>query len=253
MVHYRVENIDTTPLVTVTSDARVQDALEAMFSRGHPQVGVARDGELVGVVSHRSITRALLIVARSDELNSLMNRSVELVLAEPEPVVSDDDDIFTLFAELADSPYVLVERDDRYHVLRDVGFHQYLAEELEAFMLIEEIERTVREIFEAAYGDALADELRTTFEPMDLRTPGSIEECSFAHYHIFISGNWETFDPYFDENRDFVRELLDGVGDIRNALFHFRSDAQEKVIEEEYIRFVRDYLERETAARPDGG
>lgn len=251
MVHYQVTNIETNPLVTVTSDARILEALKAMFSTGNKQIGVQEGDELIGIVSHQSITRMLLLFSNSDKLNSVLEWDVELAIEEPEPVIDKSDDIFTLFGELGESPYVLVDYGEEYHVLRDVGFHQYLESELEAFMLIEEIERTIRSIFEDAYGDELDNELTQTFESMEVRTPSSVEECSFAHYHIFISKNWDAFEGYFDVNRDFLRELLDSVGDIRNALFHYRSDAQDSLIEEEYIKFARDYLERESDVRTD--
>jgi len=115
-------------------------------------------------------------------------------------------------------------------------------------MLIEEIERMIRNVLTDVYGPDLSEALEETFESIEVRTPTSIEDFSFAHYHIFLSVNWDEFEDYFNEDSKFVCELLDGVGDIRNTLFHFRSDAQEKVTEQEYIEFVRDYLENQTAS-----
>lgn len=252
MVHYRIENIETSPLETVTTDAQIQDALEAMFSTDSEQVGVLEDGTLRGIVSHRSISRMLLILARSDALDSALDRGVDLAMEDPTPMVTPGDDVFTLFEELAVSPYVLIDYDDEFHVLRDVGFHQYLEGELEAFIVIEEIERAIRELFREALGEDLPDRLTETFEPMELRTPSAVTDCSFAHYHVFISANWKTFDPYFEEDKAFVRELLDNVGEIRNALFHFRSDAEDKVVEREYIMFVKDFLSGETEEGLEG-
>lgn len=245
MVHYQVDNIDTSPLVSVTENARVEDALEAMFSRGHSHIGVVEDGELRGIVSHQSITRTMLIFSRSQEINSVMDRSVTVAMEDPSPIVNESTDVFSLFTELATSPYVLIEYDDEYHVLDDVGFHQYLEQELQAFMLIEEIERMIRDVITDVYGTNLSEELEETFESIEVRTPSSIEDFSFTHYHIFFSVNWDQFADYFDEDSKFVCELLDGVGDIRNTLFHIRSDAQGKVTEQEYIEFVRDYLENQ--------
>lgn len=244
MVHYRVENIDTAPIETVPRDASVRETLETMFATGSQQVGVETDGEIEGVVTHRSVTRMLLILARCGVSESLMGRPVDLAMEDPEPVVDGSDDIYTLFGELAESPYVLVRRDAEYHVLQDVGFHQYLKGELEAFMLVEEIERAIRDLFRDAYAEDLPGALRETFDEVErLRTPASVEECSFAHYHIFLSANWETFESYFDEDREFVRELVTGVGEIRNNLFHFRGGDHATSIDTDYVAFVKNYFD----------
>lgn len=252
MVYYRVADVDTSPLVTVSSDAQIRDVLEVMFSTGTQQVGVGTDGDVRGIVSHRSITRLLLVLRQSGTSDSVVERTVELAMEEPGPVVDESDDVFVLFDELADSPYVLIDREDGYHVLRDVGFHQYLEGELEAFIIIEEIERSIREIFHDVYGEDLSERLTETFDSKEIRTPSSVRECSFAHYHVFVSSNWDRFEDYFDEDRAFVRGLLDKVGDVRNTLFHFRADPGEEVVEREYLMFAKDYLDRETSADERG-
>lgn len=116
-------------------------------------------------------------------------------------------------------------------------------------MLIEEIERSIRNFFQLVFGDELAERLQTTFEDKEIRVPSSIEECTFAHYQIFLSVHWDAFEDYFDEDRAFVRELLNDVGDIRNALFHFRTEDRQKVEEREFLMFVRKYFNSEIAPR----
>lgn len=248
MTYYQVGDTETSSLVTISADANLKAAMEAMFANGHRQVGVVDGGDLRGIVTHHSITRAQLLLAQSDLADGILERNVTLAMEDPDPVVDESEDVFTLFDVLAESPYVLVDRADGYHVLRDVGFHQYLRTELEVFILIEEIERALRSIFLDLYGDDLAATLAGTFEGKEVRTPSSVHDCSFAHYQIFISANWERFREYFDEDREFVRELLSNAGDIRNALFHFRASDQQKVEEREYLRFVREYFDGEARA-----
>lgn len=246
MTYYQVGDTETTPLVTISADANLKAAMEAMFSNGNRQVGVVDRGELRGIVTHHSITRAQLLLAQSDLADGLLERNVTLAMEDPDPIVDESVDVFTLFDVLAESPYVLVDRAEDYHVLRDVGFHQYLRKELEVFILIEEIERALRSIFLDLYGDDLAATLSETFEGKEVRTPSSVDDCSFAHYQIFVSANWDRFREYFDEDREFVRELLNNAGDVRNALFHFRASDTQKVEEREYLRFVREYFDGET-------
>lgn len=170
-------------------------------------------------------------------------------MEDPQPMVAESEDVFTLFDVLAESPYVVVDRGDEYHILRDVGFHQYLRAELEVFILIEDIERAVRDTFRSEFNDDLATQLTATFEDKDLRTPASVKDCSFVHYQIFISANWDRFEQHFSEDRAFVRDLLSTVGDIRNTLFHFRASDQHKIEESEYLRFARDYFNSELQNR----
>lgn len=243
MTHYEVESIETSPLVTISPDATLQTALGAMFSNGVRQIGVENENSLAGVVTHQSITRAQLLLTDSDLSNGMMDRKVALAMEDPQPMIEESEDVFTLFDILADSPYVLVDRGNEYHVLRDVGFHQYLRSELEVFILIEEIERAIRRTFRNEFGDDLATELTAAFEDKELRTPSSVRDCSFVHYQIFISANWDRFEEHFSEDREFVRELLSNTGDIRNTLFHFRSTDQQKIEEGEYLMFVRDYFD----------
>lgn len=246
MTYYQVGDVETTPLVTISAGANLRAAMEAMFSNGQRQVGIVDGDELRGLVTHHSVTRAQLLLAQSDLADGVLERNVTLAMEDPDPTVDESEDVFTLFDVLAESPYVLIERDDGYHVLRDVGFHQYLRTELEVFILIEEIERALRNTFLDRYGDELSSALTETFEGKEVRTPASVHDCSFAHYQIFISANWDRFEDYFDEDREFVRELLDNAGDIRNALFHFRASDTQKVEEREYLMFVREYFDVET-------
>jgi predicted transcriptional regulator len=145
--HYEVDSIDTSPLVIISADATLRTALEAMFLNGVRQVGIENDETLVGVVTYRSVTRAQLLLSESGLTEGLLRRQVTLAMEDPQPMVDESEDVFTLFDVLAESPYVLVDRGDEYHVLRDVGFHQYLRAKLEVFILVEEIKRAVRNTF----------------------------------------------------------------------------------------------------------
>jgi hypothetical protein len=199
--------------------------------------------ELVGVVSHRDITRVLRLSTQIDQEDTLLEKSVMMAVNRSYKSVQPDDEIFLLFDHLATSPYVVINGDTTLRVLRDVGLHQFLKEGLEEFLLIEEIERTLRDIIREGMDDDLAARLEDTFEAQDLRTPNRLEECSFRHYSIFISAHWDTFEPRFELKQDFVRELIDRVGDIRNQLFHFRDAGEADTLDTEFIEFAREHFE----------
>jgi hypothetical protein len=119
-----------------------------------------------------------------------------------------------------------------------------LRDSIEPFLLIEDIERSVRDIIQDAYSSELDSEIQEFFNDKDIRTPEGIADCSFGHYPQFICQNWPQFDEYFEEDGDFVRRLLFEVGDIRNKIFHFRAVSYESKLEEELLRFAHDYFQR---------
>jgi hypothetical protein len=110
--------------------------------------------------------------------------------------------------------------------------------------LIEDIERSIREIIQHAFPDDLDEELQEFFREKDIRTPDEITDCSFGHYTQFMPEKWPRFEEYFEENGDFVRKLLSEVGEIRNKIFHFRSESYDSHIEEELIKFAHGYFQR---------
>lgn len=250
MAYYKVNNIETSELPRVPLDTTIREGLELMVSTERSQIGVSDDSVLAGVVSQESVIRTLLIFGQTDISGDLLESPVELAMEPPEPMVAASDDLFDLFDVLAESPYVLIETDENVHVIEDVEFHQYLETEIEAFLLVEEIERSTRSLFGRALGDELERHLQETFENIEgLPVPGSIAECSFAHYPVFLSTNWDEFRSYFEEDVAFVRELLERVREIRNASFHFRENEQSSAVETEYLLFAKDYMD---GRRTDG-
>lgn len=248
MPQYTVGDIEAPPLATVPSSATLQTAINEMFDERYDQLGVEREGTLVGMVSFRSIVRAIKVATRVNSSDGINDRAVEIAVEEPATVMQPDDDLFELFDELTDSLYVLVEYpEEEYHIITDWDLHHFLQEELEDFLLIAEIESVVRDLFRRAFPDDLADRLETAFADMDkVRTPESVEDCSFIHYCIFLSKHNDDFAPYFDEHPSFARSLLKEVGEIRNQLFHFRSgessDDEAPPVDRELIRYAHGYL-----------
>lgn len=243
MPHHVVADIDAPELERVSSDTTIENALERMFDTGSPQLGVTNADELIGVVSHRDITRVLHLSNQINQDSSVLEKSVTMAVNRSYQTVRPDDELFVLFDRLADSPYVVIEGNGSPRVLRDVGLHQFLKEELEEFLLIEEIERTIRDIIRDTIDDDLESLLEDTFESQDLRTPTRLEECSFRHYSIFVSAHWDTFEPRFEHKQDFVRELIDRVGDLRNQMFHFRESHEADTLDTDFIEFAREHLD----------
>jgi len=247
---HTVGDVPSHELETVSAQDTLISAIEVMFENEYTQLGIERNGEVVGMVSYRSISRVLSILRKLGADKNLPGRQVGIAIEEISPVVKPNNDLIVLFDILSENPYVIVqmEEDKPLEILTNYDLLQYLRESIEPFLLIEDIERSTREIIQDAFPDELDVELQEFFSGKDIRTPDEITDCSFGHYAQFMSQNWPQFEEYFEENGDFVRKLLSEVGDIRNKIFHFRSDSYDSNIEEELLKFAHGYFQRRLPA-----
>lgn len=243
MVQYTVGDIEAPTLPTESAESTIRSVLEAMLRREEPQMGIQADGRFLGVVTYRSLSRSLLISGRLDQQHAFLDQPVNTAVSRTYPIVEPDDDLFVLFEELTDRPFVIERSTDAdRRIVRDVDFHRFLSTELNEFLIIEDIERMIREMLREEFEGTLSDRLREQFEDMDdLRTPESVAHCSFRHYAIFISVHWDRLEDQFEHDVDFVRELIDRVGSIRNRLFHFRVE-RESELETDFLEFARQHL-----------
>lgn len=243
---HTVGAVPSFELETVEAQDSLISAIEIMFENDYTQLGVERGGNVVGMISYRSISRVLTILRKLGTDKNLPGREVVIATEDISPVVEPTDDIIDLFDLLSESPYVIVDSgdDEPYEILTNYDLLLYLRDSIEPFLLIEDIERNTREIIKDAFSDDLSEELQKFFRDKDIRTPNEITDCSFGHYPHFMLNNWPEFDDYFQENGEFVFNLLTEVGDIRNKIFHFRSDSYDSDIEEELLKFAHGYFQR---------
>lgn len=243
---HTVGDVPSYEIETVNAQDPLITAIRVMFENDYTQLGIERNGDIVGMISYRSISRVLSILRKLGAEKNLPGRQVGIATEEISPVVKPTDDLIVLFDLLSENPYVIVRNEDNrpLEILTNYDLLQYLQDSIEPFLLIEDIERSVREIIRDAFSENLDQELQEFFDEKDIRTPDEITDCSFGHYPQFMSENWGRFDGYFEENGDFVRRLLSEVGDVRNKIFHFRSEAYESTLEEELLKFAHGYFQR---------
>lgn len=243
MNSYVIGDVPSYPLETIQANDSLLDAVEKMFENNYTQLGIERDGEVVGMVSYRSIARVLKIMRKMGVEKNLPGRPVTIAIEDTEPVVSPDEELISLFDLLDEDPYVLVEdqREGTFDILTNYDLLHFIRDSSEPFLLIEEIERSIRDMFEHVFPANLEDKLINAFTDMDISAPETVTDCSFGHYPIFISKNWPEFEEYFEEDRDFVIQLLKEVGDIRNQLFHFRTEDNSDV-DREFLKFAHGYF-----------
>lgn len=83
MVRHAVADIDAPDLVSIDSDATIATAVEQMFETGRPQLGVSEDDELLGIVSHRDVSRVLYLCEQIQHENSVLEQSVTMGVNRP--------------------------------------------------------------------------------------------------------------------------------------------------------------------------
>lgn len=243
---HTVGDVPSYELETVDAQNSLISAIGVMFQNEYSQLGVERNGEIVGMISYRSISRVLSLLRKLEAEKNLPGRQAGIAIEEISPLVDPDEDLIVLFDLLSENPYVLVNgnEDHSLEILTNYDLLQYLRDSIEPFLLIEDIERSIREIVQDAFPDDLDEELQEFFRQKDVRTPDEITDCSFGHYAQFMPPNWPHFEEYFEENGDFVRKLLLEVGEIRNKIFHFRSESYDSHLEEELVKFAHGYFQR---------
>jgi len=135
-----------------------------MLENSHTQIGVERDGELVGVVTYRSVVRTLLAFQRLEVGHKTLDKISVGAAVEDAQTISEDENLLAVFNALAEYTYIVVDRDDEWRILTDYDLLTRLKQMLEPFLLIESIEMQLREIFTRVFGDSLSEQLAETFD-----------------------------------------------------------------------------------------
>jgi len=232
--------VDLKNPVTIQLNDTIFDALSVMFEDNFSQLPVLSEGRVKGVVTYKSIARVMKSVPQTD----IEEMSVKGATVEPE-FVSERQDIFDLFETFAVDEYVLIgDKEELRGILTRYDVFHFLKRQFAPFIMIGEIEQSLRDLFRKSVDD-LNERIQTTFEPRagddsSYSVPKSIDHLNFEEYKRFISANQEALPAQLANDKDLVLELLEKVRMDRNALFHFRSGADE--IDRESLEVAHNYF-----------
>jgi hypothetical protein len=107
-----------------------------------------------------------------------------------------------------------------------MGVMRYLYEAASPYLLVAEIELSLRALIELAVNPEelglLAGTSLTHYKPESL--PARLEDMTFNDYVLLIGHgkNWERFDRVFQADRSLTHARLRQVRDLRNDVFHHR-------------------------------
>lgn len=214
--------------VTVHLDESIQDALEIMLNRDFDQLPVVSDHGIEGVITYKSISKYV------KSMNNLRveETSVKIALDRHPKFVDLNHDIFELFDTFAEGDFILIgDRNGLDGLLTRYDVFYFLEDQVEPILKIGEIEESLRYLFRTSCND-LEQRMDETFadraehdESYD--PPERLEDFSFDDYRMFMMRNLDQLPPRLSRERNIVEDLLEDVRDIRNALLHFRVEADE--------------------------
>lgn len=145
---HTVADVPSYELERVNAQDTLISAIEVMFENGYTQLGVERKCEVVGMISYRSISRVISILRKLGTDENLSDRQVGIAIEEISPIVEPDEDLIVLFDLLSEDPYVIVQTSEgqSFEILTNYDLLQYLRDSIEPFLLIEDIERSTRNL-----------------------------------------------------------------------------------------------------------
>lgn len=199
-----------------------------MLERDFDQLPVVSDGRVEGVVTYKSIARYV----KSMDDTDVEGTSVKITLDTSPNFVNPDHDIFELFETFAEDDFVLIGDEQQLEgILTRYDILYFIEDQVDPFLKIGGIEESLRYLFRESVED-LDQCIEETFadraENDDRYDPPSrLEDFSFDEYRLFMMRNLDQLPTRLDNEREMVEDLLEDVRDTRNALFHFRAEADE--------------------------
>jgi CBS domain-containing protein len=259
---YQVQQIiegKGTPICVTRNDS-VSDALTLMIEHDFSQLPVTKKEDIFdipeGMITYEGILRGVRNF--NAQIDDLKVRDV-MVTA---PIHRIEDDMFDILDRLKDTNAVLIIQEiDIFPALVGIvtsyDATEYFRKRTEDLMRVEDIELMIKEFIKIAYtndNDEL-DESRlnevsakiaaySNKENVSVEKIKSFSDLTLTEYisMLLMKESWSTYEKIFNVKKDFLRELLFRVRDIRNALAHFRGDITTD--QRDRLKFCTEWLAR---------
>ena len=150
---------DDQTVFTVTLEMPALSALSLLDKHNYSQAPVVERSAVLGLFSHRTLSRKLLYWQRMDDTIPLNDRSVEDCFEEDKPFARVTDDVRKWFDVLESEGALLVGEPNRLDaIVTPYDISRDLDKVSGPFILLQEIELTIRALLRTAVD---ADELAT--------------------------------------------------------------------------------------------
>jgi CBS domain-containing protein len=244
--------------ICVTRDDAVSSALSLMVEHDFSQLPVIKKVEEFevpeGMITYEGILRGVRnFNAKIDDLK------VRDVMVSA-PVHRIEDDMFDILDRLKETNAVLVVEEitgvpDLVGIVTSFDATEYFRKHTEDLMRVEDIEVMLKEFIKIPYTNEndeldLAKLNEVSAKAASNRENASadriktFEELTLSEYisMLMMREYWPSYEKIFNVKRDFLRELLFRVRDIRNALAHFRGDITTD--QRDRLKFCTEWLAR---------
>lgn len=232
---HRVNNLipDNQDVISIPPDTLVRKAIRIMQENRFSQLPVKEGKEVLGVFSYRVFATH---VANTNQSNFQYGELHVSEFIEPLRYVTIRDDLEFTFEYLNWDDAVLVGHEtDLQGIVTVIDVLKYLYDVASPFVIIGEIELTLRRLIHASIQDSEMPELidvcnqklKNSGTQDHQLLPSTLGEMSFKHYELFISMNWPRFEDIFGNSpfqRKITKAKLNKVGELRNVVFHFKRE-----------------------------
>lgn len=247
---------DKTKPACICEDATAAAALRVMIENDFSQLPVVNgEEEFVGMITTDSIARALNLLDLKIESLRVSNALVSTKQYKLES------DITEILEGLRDA-YAVPVLDNSARVIGIITNYDtaaYFRSRAEDMMLVEDVETMLKDCIRV---DMIAQQGQLEDTELSAKISDQlgikfIDEMTISDFILlFLHGDrWTRYSSKVDLDRDTCRKMLKVVNDIRNDLFHFRTDISE---DRRYgLKYCRDWLNKHQqvimeALRPAG-
>jgi len=231
----------------VSVDTPVSTAIEVMSEKGLTQVFVRGvDARLAGVFSWQQFSlRSHALRQLNRPFSEVLGSAVEQFMRElrPQDFISPDQYIDTDVEWMKNDFVIVGTRDHALGVLTIVDVWAILNDFAEAFVLLHEIELTLRDLVVAVGAAQVQTWLDTMRIPDNAARPNRLEDLTLRQYATIIcqrEHRWPLFAAPLACTPELFEADLINIVRIRNEVMHFKSKANQTMCR--HLQQFRDRL-----------
>lgn len=249
-------------LLTVPPEMTVRDAIALLQAHRFSQLPVVAGERVLGVFSYRSFAHKAARLNAADIASQKLAPGDLTVedFVETFEFASVHDEMPKVFESMENDNGILIGSHDKLiGILTPMDFLRYLYELASPFVMLSEIELTLRELIRLAVSredlEACAIRSLQSLYGAAEKVPKTLESMTFDNYRMIIShgDSWSKFQGLLGSNRTAVSAKLRALCELRNDVFHFKREIT--AADRETIREYRQWLlfhARKTEARRQG-
>jgi len=219
-------------LLTISPESTVRDAIALLRYHSYSQVPVIAGGEVLGVFSYRSFAQKAATSTWqevSQQKCAPGDLAVEECLERFE-FARVTEEMRQVFDAMDRDNGVLIGSPEKLQgILTPMDFLRYLYKVASPFVLVSEIELTLRALIRLAVCqeelvECAIRSLAQLYGPE--KVPRTLEGMTLDNYGALISHgeNWPKFEPFLGGNRTRTAAKLKQICGLRNDLFHFKRE-----------------------------